>query len=403
MSGPFASVPFRFLFAARLVTVLGNAVAPIALAFAVLDLGGSAAELGLVVAARSVTNVLVLLFGGVIADRFPRNAVLLISSSAAAVTQGVVAVAVLGASATLPFLAIVGALNGAASAVAFPASAALLPQTLEVAQRRAGNALLRLGLNGGTILGAVAGAGVVAAVGPGWGLAIDAVGFAVAGPLFLLVRVPSPTRSEPAESVVADLRTGWREFAGRTWVWAVVLQFALVNAAFTGGIAVLGPIVADASFGRAHWGFVTGAEGLGLLVGAAVALRWRPRRALLTGVLLTAVCGLPVLLLGVAPIVPVLAAAFFVGGLAIEQFSVAWDLSLQEHVPADRLARVYSYDALGSVAAVPIGEVVVGPLASAHGTTSVLVAAAAVIVVASLVTAAVPAVRALVAHRPAPV
>jgi len=394
--GPLRSAPFRWLLAARTTSILGNAVAPIALAFAVLDLTGSAADLGLVVASRSVANVAVLLFGGVIADRLPRDVVLVGTSFAAAVTQGAVAALVITGSASIPSLVVLSVLNGAVAAVSLPAAGALVPDTVPEAQLRPANALLRLGLNGGSILGASAGAGLVAVVGPGWGLAVDAAGFAVAGVLFGRMRLPRGAadagRTERT-SVVADLREGWREFVGRRWVWIVVLQFAVLNAAFVGATAVLGPVVADASFGRAAWGLVVAALSVGLAVGAVVALRWHPRHALGIGVALMVVAAVPVLTLALRPSVPALIVSFAVAGAAIEVFSIAWDQSLQTNVPRDVLARVYSYDAVGSVVAVPFGEALVGPLAHTVGTTPTLLGCAVLIVVATVAAAVTPSVR----------
>ena len=394
--GPLRSAPFRWLLAARTTSILGNAVAPIALAFAVLDLTGSAADLGLVVASRSVANVAVLLFGGVIADRLPRDVVLVGTSFAAAVTQGAVAALVITGSASIPSLVVLSVLNGVVAAVSLPAAGALVPDTVPETQLRPANALLRLGLNGGSILGASAGAGLVAVVGPGWGLAVDAAGFAVAGVLFGRMRLPRGApdvgRTERT-SVVADLREGWREFVGRRWVWIVVLQFAVLNAAFVGATAVLGPVVADASFGRAAWGLVVAALSVGLAVGAVVALRWHPRHALGIGVALMVVAAVPVLTLALRPSVPALIVSFAVAGAAIEVFSIAWDQSLQTNVPRDVLARVYSYDAVGSVVAVPFGEALVGPLAHTVGTTPTLLGCAVLIVVATLAAAVTPSVR----------
>lgn len=394
--GPLRCAPFRWLLAARTTSILGNAVAPIALAFAVLDLTGSAADLGLVVASRSVANVAVLLFGGVIADRLPRDVVLVGTSFAAAVTQGAVAVLVITGSASILSLVVLSVLNGAVAAVSLPAAGALVPDTVPETQLRPANALLRLGLNGGSILGASAGAGLVAVVGPGWGLAVDAAGFAVAGVLFGRMRLPRGAadagRTERT-SVVADLREGWREFVGRRWVWIVVLQFAVLNAAFVGATAVLGPVVADASFGRAAWGLVVAALSVGLAVGAVVALRWHPRHALGIGVALMVVAAVPVLTLALRPSVPALIVSFAVAGAAIEVFSIAWDQSLQTNVPRDVLARVYSYDAVGSVVAVPFGEALVGPLAHTVGTTPTLLGCAVLIVVATVAAAVTPSVR----------
>ncbi|WP_440708509.1 MFS transporter [Herbiconiux sp. YIM B11900] len=401
-ANPLRYAPFRWLLAARTTSILGNAVAPIALAFAVLDLTGSVTDLGLVVAARSVANVAVLLLGGVIADRLPRHLVLVGTSLAAALSQGAVAALVLTGSATIPLLVLLGVLNGAVAAVALPAAAALVPETVPAASLRPANALLRLGLNAAGILGAAAGAALVSAVGPGWGLAIDAGGFAMAAVLFGLLRLPRRRTTPGGEaaqglhaSVLGDLRDGWREFTRRRWVWVVVAQFGVLNAAFVGATTVLGPVVADASFGRGGWGVVVAAQTIGLAVGAAVAIRWRPRRALGIGVGLMAVTALPVATLGIAPALPALVVAFAIGGVALEIFAVAWDQSLQSHVPREALARVYSYDMVGSFIAIPLGEVAVGPLSQALGIAPTLLACAALIVLATLAALTVRSVRTL--------
>lgn len=401
--GPLAHAAFRWLLAARTTGVLGNAVAPIALAFAVLDLTGSAADLGLVVAARSIANVAVLLFGGVIADRLRRDVVLVGTSLAAAGTQAVVAALVITGSATIPLLVVLSVLNGAVAAVSLPAAAALVPETVPTALLRPANALLRLGLNGGSVVGASAGAGIVAVVGPGWGLVIDAAGFALAGVLYSRLRLPirpgapSPDDEGPGSgsSVVADLRDGWHEFTRRSWVWTVVAQFAVLNAAFVGATTVLGPVVADGSFGRASWGLVVAAQTVGLGIGAVVAMRWRPRHGLAVGVGLMAVTAVPVATLGLTPVVPALVAAFLLGGVALEIFAISWDQSLQSHVPRASLARVYSYDMVGSFVAVPLGEVFAGPAAHQFGTRPTLLVCAAIIAAATLAAVATPSVRRL--------
>ena len=405
-AGPLSHRAFRWLLAARTTSILGNAVAPIALAFAVLDLTGSPADLGLVVASRSVATVAVLLLGGVVADRLPRDVVLVGTSLAAAATQGAVAALVVTGSATIPALVLLGVLNGATAGVSLPASAALVPETVPADLLRPANAFLRLGLNAGSVVGASAGAGLVAVVGPGWGLAVDAAGFALAGALFSRLRLPAAPRQLRDDgrrpSVLADLREGWHEFSSRSWVWIVVAQFAVLNAAFVGATTVLGPVVADASFGRGAWGLVVAAQTVGLGVGAVLALRWRPRHGLAVGVALMAVTAVPVVTLGVAPVLPALLAAFLLGGVALEVFAITWDQSLQSSVPRAALARVCSYDMVGSFVAIPLGEVLVGPAAHLLGTGPVLLACAAVIVAATVVAVSTPGVRRLTSDPTGP-
>jgi len=389
------SASFRNLFSARLLTVLGNGIAPIALAFAVLDIGGSAADLGIVVAARSLFNVAFLLLGGVLADRYSRSRVMVSSSLAAAITQGVVAWIVLDGSATIPLLAILGALNGAAAGIALPASSAMVPQTVPVHNLREANALIQLGVYGGTVIGASMGGLLTSAIGPGWGLAIDALGFAAAAPLYQRIRVNAMQTEKSTSNILQDLREGWKEFIARSWVWAIVAQFTIINAAFSGVVMVLGPIVADNTFGRTGWGFIVAAQSIGLIVGSLIALRWRPRRDLFVGVILVGLCAIPMVILGFYPSTPLLMVAFFMAGLGFGQFGVVWAQSLQTHIPAQKLARVYAYDAMGSFIAIPVGEIAAGPLALHFGSPTVLLACASAVVLATLVTSWTPSIRQL--------
>ncbi|KQX70064.1 hypothetical protein ASD06_01465 [Angustibacter sp. Root456] len=380
---PLRHRDFRWLLGGRFANFLGNAIAPVALAFAVLDLTGSVSDLGLVVGARSATNVALLLFGGVVADRLPRAMVLRGSAVAAAITQAAVAALVLTGTATVGLLMLLSAVNGAVAAMAFPASAALTPQTVPAAVVRQANAVLRLAINSATVGGAAIGGALVAAVGPGWGIAVDAATFAVSAVCFAMIRVPDvPRVAEESTSTLAQLREGWGEFVSRQWVWVVVLMAMAGNAAYTGGVVVLGPAVADASFGRRGWGLALAVGTVGMVVGGLIALRWQPRYALRWGTALGLTWALPLLALGVSPSWAVVAATMFLAGFALEQFGIAWDVSLQQHVPPDRLARVYSYDAVGSFVAIPLGEVAVGPLASRLGLEPTLIGCAAVVLVA---------------------
>ena len=429
---PLRSVPFRFLVAGRTINSVGNAIAPVALAFAVLDLTGSPSDLGLVVGARMFANVLFLLFGGALADRLPKHHLMVGASIAAAVTQGAVAVLVLGGAATIPLLIALSAVNGMVSALALPASAAIVPQLVPVESRQQANALVRLCFNGAYIAGAPVGGILVAGVGPGWGIAVDAAAFGLSAVAFALLRIPAaaqpaagpraapgeiepgsaaaqagpvtaqagPPTAPPRTSILADLRGGWTEFRSRTWLWVVVAAFSVINACLSGGMTILGPVVADATIGRRAWGFVLAAQTVGMLLGALVAMRINVSRLLLFGVACCALEILPMLTLGIAPHLGLLMAAAFLTGVGIEQFGVAWETSMQEHVPADKLARVYSYDMVGSFVAIPVGQVAAGPIAQAVGVEPTLVGAAVLVGLAVLAMLASRDVRNLRHRRP---
>lgn len=403
---PLRHPAFRFLAGGRAVSQVGGSVAPIALAFAVLDLTGSVNDLGLVVGARSLFNVAFLLFGGVVADRLPRHLVLVGSGVLSACSQAAVAALVLTHSATVPLLLVLSAANGTFAAFALPASAALVPQTVPIELRQSANALNRIAGNTCQILGASLGGLLVATVGAGWGLALDAATFLLSALLFLRVRVQAEPQVQaqaaaPSQAgLLGELRVGWHEFVSRTWVWVVVVAFGFINAAAAGSIQVLGPTVADSTFGRSWWGGVLAAQTAGMVVGGLVALRLRPRRLLLVGVAcMGSYVAVPLgLALHLAPLA--LAGAAFVCGACLEQFGIAWETSLQQEIPADRLARVYSYDAVGSYVAIPIAQIAVGPLAATVGTGPALFGAAAVIAVATVAMLAVRDIRTLRTPEP---
>ncbi|GAA1083693.1 MFS transporter [Nocardiopsis metallicus] len=391
---PLAHAPFRTLVAGRVLMLFGNGMATVALAFAVLDVTGSLTQVGLVVGARSIANVALLLLGGVLADRLPRALVVQGACVLAALTQGLLALALLTGTATLAVMMALSALNGAAAAANLPALAALTPQTVPHALLRPANALAGIAKQLGMFAGMSAGGVLVGLVGPGWAIGVDALLFAAAGAVFLFLRVPST--AVPGGGVLRDLLDGWSEFVARPWVWIIVLQFMVVNAGWSATTSVLGPGIADETFGRATWGLVMAANSVGLLLGGILAARWQPRRALFFGTSLVTLQTAPFFVLAdPAPVVPLLFAAMFLGGVAVEQFSVAWEVSVQENIPPERLSRVYSYDALGSFVAMPVGQIAIGPVAKAIGPERSILIVAGLTVTATLAAIAAPSVRSL--------
>lgn len=379
---PLRHREFRLLFAGRVVSFAGSAMAPIALAFGVLELGGSAGDLGLVLTLSILPQVGFLLAGGVIADRLPRHHVMVASNLLSGVAQAVAAVLLITGNAEIWQLAVVAFVRAVASSFFFPASQGIIPQTIPVALLQPANALLRLALNATNIAGAALGGLVVAAAGPGWALGVDALSYAAAAALLLPMRITPPARGV-TESFLAELREGWGAFRSRTWLWVVVLGFAFSNAAQSAAINVLGPIVAEESLGGAGvWGLILAAQGIGLVVGGVVALRIQPARPLLAGVCAVTLIVPPIVLLALRAPWQVIAVAAIFTGLGLELFSVFWDLSLQGHVPNELLSRVSAWDAIGSFVLMPAAYAVVGPVSEVVGLTATLWACAVIAAVA---------------------
>ena len=394
--GPLEERPFRLLFLGRTISLLGTAIAPIALAFAVLeDLDGSATELGLVLAANSLFTVAFLLVGGIWADRLPRNQVMVATDLVMFVAQGALAALLLADAARIWQIMVLQALRGIAFGFFFPASSGIVPDTVGPARLQQANALLRLSVASTGILGAAVGGALVAGIGPGWALAFDAATFLLSAACLALLRV-APAATASARHFVRELREGWDEFRSRTWLWVVVLGASVANPIAAGAFIVLGAVVAERSLGgAASWGIILAGWSAGLIVGGIVALRFRPERPLYVGVaaLFLVVPTYP--LLAVAAPTVLIALAAGLGGFGIEIFSVLWDTTMQEQIPREVLSRVTAYDWFGSLAFNPLGFALAGVLAGAIGTAETLWGAAALLIVTNGAVLAVGDVRGL--------
>jgi Na+/melibiose symporter-like transporter len=392
---------FRNIFAARAVSLLGTSMAPVALAFAVLGQpGGSAARLGIVLAGRSTAQVVFLLFGGALADRFPRYRIMVGSDLLAFAAQGAIAGLFITRTAPLGLLVGLSVLNGAANALFIPASRGLVPEIVDASELQSANALIRLSENAAGLAGAAASGGIIVAVGAGWALGIDAVTFLISAMLVLTSRAPRRGHARERATLLSDLREGWQEFRSRTWVWIIVVQFALVNLCFSPCVYVLGPVVAKEHWGGAlAWSVIVTANAVGLILGSFLVLRLRPAYPLLVATLVTFGFLPPFFLLAVHAPVWVVASSMLVNGVAADVFEVLWMTALQEYIPGDKLSRVTSYDALGSFVLGPLGLLLVGPVAAAVGVERTLIAAGLIVAAGNIVALSTRSVRTLPAAR----
>jgi MFS family permease len=355
---------FRLLFVGTTVTTIGDRLAGIALAFAVLDLA-SATALGIVFAVRQGVQALVVVGGGVLSDRIPRNLVLVGASLVQGAAQAATAVCILADVGGIPVIVVLQAVYGIGLGLVLPAEVGLVPQTVSAERLQQANALQGLSRNMIGVLGPALGGVVVVATSPGIALALDATSFLLCAALLRQIRVTA--RHTPGHGFVHELREGWREFTSRTWLWASVLLFGIGNLAFAGWI-VLGPAIADERLGGAGpWAAILTAGGVGAVTGGAIAIKVRPRRPLVVCVLAATLISLQTLALALGAPTAVIAAAAYVGGLGIAVHLTLWFTVFQQQVPEWAQSRVASYDTLGSFVLMPVGMAVVGPLADAIG------------------------------------
>jgi predicted MFS family arabinose efflux permease len=382
---------FRLLLADRALAPFSVGFSMVGVSFAVLKVTGSTADLSYVLAAQAAPMLVFSLLGGVFADRLRPQLVIIAANIAVVVGEGVFGLLML----TLghpPLWAMVSleAVTGIGGALFYPASQALLPQLVPETLLQEASSISRLMMNIGQMTGAAAAGVGVAVAGPGLALTLCAIGMTGTVPLMLAVKGGRGAARRPADdapSLLTELREGWTEFRQHTWLWATVIQFCLVMMAFNGAFLVLGPVVARAHLGGpAAWGAISASDALGLVAGGLVSLRYIPRRPMLFVVLTGGWIAISPLALALVLPLPVICLSAFAVGLLCEVMMVQWTVQMATRIPSDKLARVSSYDAMGSLAAMPLGALAAGPLAAGIGVSATQFAAAGVIVVSSALT-----------------
>jgi hypothetical protein len=390
---------FRYLWLAQSSSMIGDCIVIVALALFVIELTGNATDLGLVLAASSLPLVAFLLIGGVWADRLPRHRVMVVTDLVRFTLHALLAALIFSGAVRIWELIAIEALFGTAEAFFRPAANGLLPQTVPEAEIQQAQGLSALSNNIGEFAGPALATALVLGLGAGWAFALDAATFLLSAALLSRVRprrreiVPSllaeaaprpaplaeaapglPPESAPAPAGIwADIRDGFREVRSRDWVWATLAAFCV--ALFTGLAPwfVLGPLVAREQYGEIGvYGVVSAVLGIGTIAGSLIGIGWRPRFPMRAAMLAIILWPAAAVLYAVGATLWLVVPAMLIGGGGIALFDVWWTTALAERIPADKLSRVSSYDWMVSLALLPLGYVLAGPLASALGSVDVL-------------------------------
>ena len=382
---------FRLLLADRLIAPASVGFSLVGVSFAVLKATNSATDLSYVLAAQIAPSLVFVLIGGVAADRFRAQRVIVAANLLMALGEGTFGVLALAGRPPLWAMLGLEAVTGTGVALFYPASQALLPRIVPDSLLQEASAISRLVMNSGQMAGAAAAGLLVAAAGPGWALVLCGVGMVATVPMLLAIKASGPLPAgrapadAPAPNMLAELREGWSEFRSHTWLWVIVAQFSVVMMAWYGAFSVLGPVVAREHLGGpAAWGAITAADALGLIAGGAAALRFTPRRPMLFVVVIGGAIAISPLSLAMVLPLPAVCVASFGLGVFVEMMMVQWTVAMARNIPPEMLARVSSYDVLGSVMTMPAGALIAGPLGTAIGISHAQYAAAAAIVIASV-------------------
>jgi hypothetical protein len=369
---------FSLYFAGRTVALLGDGMLPVAVALAVRDAGHGDTGVGLVLASWMTPVVALILFGGVLADRFGARRMMIGADVVRVATQAVVAYALISGNAPLWLLVTMSAVAGGAAAMFQPGVASMVPLIATDVQRA--NGALRVADAGAQLLGPALSATLVVLTGPGTVYAINAATFAVSAVCLLALRLPPVARAarQGIASMRHDLREGWYEFRSRSWMWSVILIWVVFGILVFGPIIPLGSGLITEYLGENAYGWAMSAMGAGTVLGGLVAMRLRPDRPLAAGAAgLFGFALIPLSIAVQAPL-PLLLAAHAAGGASWAFWSVMWATSVQTQVPGDVLNRVSAYEVAGSIMGIPIGQVLAGPVGGLVGPELVLGTSAAV-------------------------
>jgi MFS family permease len=394
---------FRLLFLGQALSVVGDRMTAVVLPFAVLSIGGSATDVGLVAAAGFLPFIFLGLIGGVVADRIERRRILIASDLLRLATQATAGILLISGAAEVWHLALLTAAFGAADSFFSPAFSGLMPLTIaEPHHLQPANALRGMSFSTGSIVGPALGGVFVAAIGEGGALLVDAGTFAVSVLCLLALRPRTVERGDP-EPFAADLRGGWREVRARTWVWAFLLGMVVYHVIVLPSIYVLGPVLmADELDGATSWAIITIAFGLGSIVADVLLLRWRPPFALRAAAVALAIASCQAVIIGSGLPVLAIAAVEFLAAMGVSAFFTLWETSLQEHIPEGSISRVSSYDYVASAGMMPIGVILAGPVSEAVGIHETLAAMSVVGAAFAVALLAVPSIRNLPRNTPPP-
>lgn len=365
---------FRLLFVSQSLSVLGDALIIVAIGLYVTDLTGNPSDVGAVLTAYAGPLCAFVLFGGVVADRLPRQLVMVVSDVIRAVLHGILAVLIATGAVEVWHMVVIGLLFGTADAFFRPAYTGLVPQTVPEDEIQQAQAITGMSRELATILSPALATALVLGVGGAWAFGLDAATFAVSA--LMLLRVRTRDRGGPVGEPATfrqDLREGFRAVADRAWVWATIVAFSVALLTALAPYFVLGATIAADVYGsKAVYGWTNVAWGIGTVSGAVVGSRWKPRRPMLAGMLASIPWPLAIAVYALGPPLPWLYAAMVASGAGIGMFAVWWETALATRIPPHLLSRVSAWDWMGSLMLLPLGYLLAGPAADAFGAVEVM-------------------------------
>jgi len=364
---------FRLLWLGQSASVIGDALVVIAIGLYVTRLTGNPSDVGIVLAAYSLPLVAFVLVGGVVADRMPRQLVMLATDVVRAVLHGTLAILIASGHLRIWHMVVIGLLYGTAEAFFRPAYGGLVPQTVPEKDIQAAQALGGVSTELASFASPALATALVLGVGGAVAFGVDAATFVISAILLSQVRTRQRGGVVDRGTVFGELREGWTAVRERSWVWCTILvaSFALLVA--LAPFFVLGAAIGKQVYGsEAVFGITNAAWGVGTITGAVIGSRWKPRHPLRAAIFGTLPWPAALALYAGGPPLTVLYPCMAAAGFGIGVFAVWWETAVAQRIPPHLLSRVTAWDWMGSLALLPAGYLLAGPVAHQVGSVHVL-------------------------------
>jgi MFS family permease len=351
-------------FIARFISNYGNGMSPIALAFGILALpNGSANLLGLTLGVTSAMFILMVPFGGVIADKYGRAKMVALTDTLAGLILFIQVIYFATGDVPVAVLLIVNGCYGILSGIFWPAFTGIMPSIVPEEGLQKANAINALASNAGLILGAASAGILIDTYGAAITLGIDAASFVIAGILVSTLSHLTPPMANNTNTMLTDFVDGWRVFKSFNWIVIVVVSFSFIVMCWAAAENVLGPLIALEHFnGAKSWSIVITAESAGLVVGALLAMKIKPKYPIRFLMISSfTLCFYMFSLAKPQSLLVVSICAFFFG-ITLDLWGTLWYTALHRKVPRDALSRVSSFDAMGALVFKPIGLAIAAPI-----------------------------------------
>lgn len=400
--GALLSFPaYRALLISGILTVLAMSAFPIALAVTVLDAGGSATTLGLILAVRVLSGVLMAPIGGVWVDRLPRKTILILADGFRAVVGSIV-VFIDPKSISMWILGAIVVFMGISDAFGGPAQGAIMPSILPDHLLPAGNVVKGIAFKGATIAGPGIAGIIVVSLGTHATYVATSIFFLIGAALLIRINEgPKVAADNPQTTFITEIREGLRVVWYYKWIAAMILMASVQLMMVIGVENVLLPVITKRDFGTASV-FATSAAlfSAGGAISAVICIKSKVKNPGLVSVVVWGLFILAPLVLAFPSSKAIIFGAYFIAGFSVGPWEAFWATQVQREVPAEYQGRVFAIDYMGSLGLMPLGMALAGPMVDLFGERELLIGVAIFHLFICAVVLLVPGVKEMKSSRP---